>query len=205
MKGRVGVRGDRAKNATRAGMTLVALSWACLAACGTFGNANEQGAGQPKGSAGATSGGAGDGAGGDDASAGDDSGGGGDPGGAGGGNAGAGGGSAGSGGSAGGGTCGLDGATGACVNATDCAVTKDAQSAAEATCAKQALGSAANTKSCMMTQLGITDACAQCWGDVAACGAQHCFNECVTDSASQACRDCTAQNCVPAFTACAGI
>jgi hypothetical protein len=94
--------------------------------------------------------------------------------------------------------------TGKCNNATDCAIKKSDMEGWEPACAQSSLGAAGPTATCMKGH-GLTQGCADCWGAVAACGAQNCLTPCLADSNSTACRDCTSQHCDAAFGTCAGI
>ena len=94
--------------------------------------------------------------------------------------------------------------SGKCNNPTDCAIKKSDMEGWMPACAQASLGAAAPTATCMVGH-GLTQGCADCWGAVAACGAQQCFAACLADSNSAPCRDCSAQNCDPTFNACTGI
>lgn len=52
---------------------------------------------------------------------------------------------------------------------------------------------------------GLSDACAGCFADTVKCAISKCLTQCLSDSNSQACKDCRAQNCDPAFYACSGL
>lgn len=72
-------------------------------------------------------------------------------------------------------------------------------------CGQQNLGQDPATKDCIVMQTGLSDACAQCFADTVSCAVQHCLTECLSDPNSQACVNCRAQNCDPAFYACSGL
>ena len=93
---------------------------------------------------------------------------------------------------------------GACNNATYCGFSKADMGTWEGACAASSFGAAGPTATCMKGH-GLTQACADCWGAVAACGAAHCLTDCIADSGSAACRECTLANCEPAFATCSGI
>jgi hypothetical protein len=94
---------------------------------------------------------------------------------------------------------------GACTDPTDMAVAADpAFASAPRDCGFMCFGNPDMTCSatCMQGK-GLTQPCASCWGDTINCGAMYCLTVCF-DATSQACLDCTAQHCDPAFHACSG-
>jgi hypothetical protein len=104
---------------------------------------------------------------------------------------------------------GPDGAVGdACLDAADQAVLSDAakvQSIAQ-NCGIKCYGNAdkeCNAK-CMISEGGLTSACAACWGGSIDCVAANCLGQCLAGGDDPDCRSCTAQNCTPAFHACSG-
>jgi hypothetical protein len=60
------------------------------------------------------------------------------------------------------------------------------------------------TARCFQRDVGLSASCARCNGVNVACGAKNCFTDCLTDSASPACRSCVSTNCDPAFHMCTG-
>ena len=60
-------------------------------------------------------------------------------------------------------------------------------------------------KDCMVMMLGISDTCAQCWGDFVLCGMTMCVQPCVADPNTPKCLMCTGVTCDPAYHLCAGI
>ncbi len=108
-----------------------------------------------------------------------------------------------SGGSTGGSTGGA--ASGACTNAADLAVAQDpATPGAVGKCGQDNLGAEPATLDCIKG-LGFSDACAGCFDDTVKCAIMNCLNDCLADQNSQACIDCRATNCDPAFQMCSGI
>jgi hypothetical protein len=102
-----------------------------------------------------------------------------------------------------------DGAVGdACLDAADQTVLSDAakvQSVAQ-NCGIRCYGNAdkqCNAK-CMISDGGLTPACAACWGGSIDCVATNCLGQCLAGGDDPDCRSCTAQNCTPAFHACSG-
>ncbi|HET8936722.1 MAG TPA: hypothetical protein VFN67_24935 [Polyangiales bacterium] len=57
---------------------------------------------------------------------------------------------------------------------------------------------------CFEKDVGLSKACAVCNATNVACGAKSCLTQCLTDSASPACRSCVMTNCDPAFRMCTG-
>jgi hypothetical protein len=60
------------------------------------------------------------------------------------------------------------------------------------------------TAPCLENDIGLSPACSACNATNIACGAKSCLSQCLTDSASPACRSCVMTNCDPAFHACTG-
>jgi hypothetical protein len=60
------------------------------------------------------------------------------------------------------------------------------------------------TAPCFEKEVGLSKACAACNSTNIACGAKSCLTQCLTDSASPACRSCVMTNCDPAFKKCSG-
>lgn len=63
---------------------------------------------------------------------------------------------------------------------------------------------AACSAPCFENEVGLSKACAACNATNIACGAKSCLTQCLTDSASPACRSCVMTNCDPAFRECTG-
>jgi len=63
---------------------------------------------------------------------------------------------------------------------------------------------AAATKDCIKA-LGLSDACATCFDDEYHCVVANCLADCSVDPNGQACTDCRATNCDPAFADCSGL
>lgn len=60
------------------------------------------------------------------------------------------------------------------------------------------------TARCFQKDVGLSVSCARCNGTNVACGAKLCLADCVSDSASPACRSCVQKNCDAAFHMCTG-
>jgi hypothetical protein len=56
---------------------------------------------------------------------------------------------------------------------------------------------------CISEDTGLSSGCASCYGMITACTASACLTPCAADSTSQACVDCSLENC-PFFEACLG-
>lgn len=65
---------------------------------------------------------------------------------------------------------------------------------------------AACTATCVKNQTGVSNGCAQCFGEIAECAIDNCVSACATNPAAPACLACQ-QNagCVQTFNECAGI
>jgi hypothetical protein len=97
-------------------------------------------------------------------------------------------------------------AMGACTNAADSAIVMS-KDVAKITgdCAQSSFGAEPATKNCIKMGTGLSDPCVVCFDDTVGCVVKNCFNECISDSGSQACTDCRAAKCDPAFVACSGL
>ncbi len=72
-------------------------------------------------------------------------------------------------------------------------------------CALQCFGqNAACGAGCVRDAVGVSQGCADCFGEILACTLMHCAIQCI-DSASAACAECQEANCLPAFESCAGV
>ena len=58
--------------------------------------------------------------------------------------------------------------------------------------------------SCLANGTGLSAGCVDCFVDIVDCTITQCVGQCI-DPSSQACADCRANNCGPAFESCAGI
>lgn len=102
---------------------------------------------------------------------------------------------------------------GLCMNPDDLAVDRDTAEAAAKECGLGCLGAAdkgACAVDCMLDPggshaLALSDDCASCYAGSVVCAAENCLagGECLAPD-SQACSDCLAANCNPAFFACSG-
>lgn len=95
---------------------------------------------------------------------------------------------------------------GACTNPTDLGIvqTKDVKMIT-ADCGKANIGNDAKTKECIKMGTSLSDPCVTCFADTVSCVIAKCLQPCLADSGSQACTDCRAMNCDPAFKACSGL
>lgn len=57
---------------------------------------------------------------------------------------------------------------------------------------------------CVEQDAGVSNACASCFGEVTQCTVASCALQCISPSSAQ-CTQCRADNCDPAFEACAGV
>ena len=71
----------------------------------------------------------------------------------------------------------------------------------ESTCGKSAFGAKAKTAACMVKATGISQECADCYGEQTACGAIHCPLVCAF-GADDKCTACVCKNCRAAFLKC---
>jgi hypothetical protein len=97
-------------------------------------------------------------------------------------------------------------AMGACTNAADLGIvqTKDVKTIT-ADCGKANIGQDAKVKACIKMGTNLSDPCVTCFADTVSCVVNKCLMQCITDTNSQACKDCRATNCDPAFVACSGL
>lgn len=94
---------------------------------------------------------------------------------------------------------------GACSNPDDAMVLDGIDVEMEArTCGNMCFGGATCVTNCM-EMLGLSSACATCFGSVSACTVRECIAEC-SGSDEMACTDCRVrEGCVSAFEACSGL
>ena len=57
---------------------------------------------------------------------------------------------------------------------------------------------------CLVTETGLSSACASCYALEQACVFEHCLSTCLTDPNSESCLGCQQDNCFDAFNECAG-
>lgn len=63
-------------------------------------------------------------------------------------------------------------------------------------CASDAWGDAKKVSACIKTHYsGLSDACANCFGEMASCSASNCKLACLSDHFSDKCLDCVNTNC----------
>jgi secreted trypsin-like serine protease len=72
------------------------------------------------------------------------------------------------------------------------------------TCGKKCFGASACVSKCIIADEGYTQACADCFGGLAACTEANCLAQCIGGN-SPACAACQQEKCVPAFTTCSGL
>ena len=60
-------------------------------------------------------------------------------------------------------------------------------------------------KQCIQDATDLSDGCTECFGEVALCGKDKCIGSCALDPDGDACSDCVAANCLPAFEECSGL
>ncbi len=96
----------------------------------------------------------------------------------------------------------------ACLNPSDEAITSDMDnvSTQAQTCGLQCFAQADMdcAAKCMVKQLGLSDACAACWGGSIVCVSQNCLVECLRGKQDPSCLSCTDQHCNADFHACSG-
>jgi len=103
----------------------------------------------------------------------------------------------------------LDDGTGSCNNTEDTSKVKDREGTTEAQeqCGKQCLLNrdiSTCVGQCMTGKLGISDGCATCFGEEAACTKQHCALKCL-NPASDRCVQCSLQYCSGDLSTCTGL
>ena len=104
-----------------------------------------------------------------------------------------------------GGNGGTGGTPGACTNTADETIICEAGfPAAVQACGTSNLGDAEAIAMCVEDDIGLSTECASCFGETTQCTIDNCITQCGTDPLGDACTDCRATNCDPAFEACAG-
>ena len=58
---------------------------------------------------------------------------------------------------------------------------------------------------CVVMETGVSEACARCYDTIVNCSAQGCWDMCILDPSGEACRNCVAEMCEPAFDTCSGL
>lgn len=97
---------------------------------------------------------------------------------------------------------------GACDNEADMAIVGTPEfDAVTDTCGNNCVvaGGVDCVTNCVATQTGISTECARCYDGIVNCSAQGCWDMCIFDSEGEACRNCVASMCEPAFDQCRGI
>ena len=95
---------------------------------------------------------------------------------------------------------------GACTNEADLAIICGAGFSEEvAACGTDNLtGGAEAIAMCVADDIGLSAECSACFGATTQCTIDNCLTDCATDPLGDACATCRAENCDPAFNACAG-
>jgi len=93
---------------------------------------------------------------------------------------------------------------GACLGDADVAILAQGVGDTPKACGTQCFATTDPTCSatCVAKKTGLSAGCSSCWGDVINCGIEKCLSPCLVGG--QACTDCTAQKCDPAFHVCSG-
>jgi len=96
--------------------------------------------------------------------------------------------------------------TDACINQNDLAIVCDSQFNIEVQiCATDEAGDAEKTSMCLQRDTGVSEACADCYGETTQCTLDHCLNDlCPTLPFSPECAACRAEFCNAEFDACRG-
>lgn len=71
-------------------------------------------------------------------------------------------------------------------------------------CSKDCWAAAECVSRCV-ARSGVSAACADCFGEVSACGKKHCLDKCVLDPDGQPCRECSRAMCMGEYTECVGL
>eukprot|EP01102_Stenamoeba_stenopodia_P012591 TRINITY_DN3997_c0_g1_i1.p1 TRINITY_DN3997_c0_g1~~TRINITY_DN3997_c0_g1_i1.p1 ORF type:complete len:141 (+),score=11.82 TRINITY_DN3997_c0_g1_i1:81-503(+) len=101
----------------------------------------------------------------------------------------------------------LGNATGACNDTQDLNAFHTANSTFHASlqkCAEKCFGGVSCSTSCIASTIGLTNACAACFGTDVGCTAENCTADCLNPNSS-ACLQCSEKYCMPALLACAGV
>jgi hypothetical protein len=102
---------------------------------------------------------------------------------------------------------------GACSNDADLAAiqakTADQMATTMKSCGTSCFTNADRKKciaDCVEKDLGVTNACAQCFGGISDCTMSNCISQCMLDSKSQGCTSCIeTAGCNSTFTSCSGL
>ncbi len=75
-----------------------------------------------------------------------------------------------------------------------------------ASCAEAASGDGAATSMCLQEDTGLSEGCADCFGDYTTCLLANCIGQCLPPNQnSEPCMMCLTDNCAPGFEDCAGV
>jgi len=106
----------------------------------------------------------------------------------------------------------LDAPAGACINAADIAIPTMTIDTSANTCGCTGctpIPTKECVSTCMTDDIGLSKACADCYGGIVACVVAECALPCLTFDPecpeSDDCVACRVENCSPAFTACSGL
>jgi hypothetical protein len=69
-------------------------------------------------------------------------------------------------------------------------------------CARQMFGSAKETENCIISDVGLSQPCAACFGIATHCSASLCLKECISGQDNQRCRACSYRRCGAALETC---
>ena len=97
--------------------------------------------------------------------------------------------------------------SGACTNPADLAALQSADIATTISdCAMSCIMGGGDTcaKDCVIEKTGLSDACAQCFGDIISCATSKCMFQCMGGDTPE-CASCRETSCNPAFEECAGV
>ncbi|HYB99034.1 MAG TPA: hypothetical protein VEC57_07835 [Candidatus Limnocylindrales bacterium] len=92
----------------------------------------------------------------------------------------------------------------ACLNEADELVRSSVNLDAEAESSGVSCSGGASCISDHMESVGLSPACADCYGGTGSCAASNCAFQCLSDSSSSGCRSCVASNCAQEFEVCSG-
>jgi len=96
--------------------------------------------------------------------------------------------------------------SGACTNPADLQALQGADISTTITdCAMSCIMTGGTcAKDCVIEKTGLSDPCAQCFGDIITCATSQCMFQCMGGDTPE-CASCRETNCNPAFEECAGM
>eukprot|EP01126_Amoeba_proteus_P014660 TRINITY_DN16485_c0_g1_i1.p1 TRINITY_DN16485_c0_g1~~TRINITY_DN16485_c0_g1_i1.p1 ORF type:complete len:123 (+),score=3.46 TRINITY_DN16485_c0_g1_i1:61-429(+) len=96
----------------------------------------------------------------------------------------------------------------ACNNTADFAIlnatSKSVLSSDITSCTIPCLGKSECVANCLRDKLGLSQACADCFGEDVSCTVANCAFQCISPSSSS-CKKCQDKYCTPSFVACSGV